>query len=167
MHNLSVAFEILPTGAPKTVGLKKSSRHLIWDVNMDFTQKAGWVKDGHRTPDPKESNYAGVVSRDSVRIALTYADLNDMDVTAAEIQNTYLQAPSSEKHYVICVKEFGLEHEGMIALIRRAFYCGKLAGRDFWTHFRSCMIFLGFKSCQADPCIWMREATKTDGTDYW
>ena len=29
------------------------------------------------------------------------------------------------------------------------------------------MTLLGFKSCQADPYIWMREATKTDGTDYW
>ena len=29
------------------------------------------------------------------------------------------------------------------------------------------MNFLGFKSFQADPYIWMREATKTDGTDYW
>ena len=37
MHNVSVAFEILPTGAPVPVGRRKSSRHLIWDVKMDFT----------------------------------------------------------------------------------------------------------------------------------
>ena len=49
--------------------------------------KARWVKDEHRTPDPKESNYAGVVSRDSVRIAINYAALNDADVTAADTQN--------------------------------------------------------------------------------
>ena len=54
---------------------------------MDFKRNAPWVKDGHRTPDPKESNYAGVVSRDSVLIALNYASLNDADVTAADIQN--------------------------------------------------------------------------------
>ena len=132
---------------------------------MDFTQKAHWDKDGHCTPDPKDSNYAGVVSRYSVRIDLTYAALNDVDVTAAGIQNAYLQGPSSEKHYVIFGKEFGIEHEGNIALIRRALYGGKLAGRDFWTHLRRFMTFLGFKSCQADPDIWMREATKTDGTD--
>ena len=29
------------------------------------------------------------------------------------------------------------------------------------------MTFLVFKSRQVDPDIWMREATKTDGTDYW
>ena len=29
------------------------------------------------------------------------------------------------------------------------------------------MNFLVLKSYQADPVIWMKEATKTDGTDYW
>ena len=37
------------------------------------------------TPDPIDSNYAGVVSRDSVRIALTYAALNGLDICAADI----------------------------------------------------------------------------------
>ena len=87
MHNVSVAFDILPTGAPVPVGGKKSYGHLIWDVNMEFTRKACWFKYGHRMPDPKESNYAGVVSRDSVIIALNYAALNDVDNTAADIQN--------------------------------------------------------------------------------
>ena len=77
---------------------------------MDFTLKSRWFNDGHCTPDPKESNYAGMVSRDIARIALTYAALNDVDVTAADIQNSYLRATSSEKHYVICGKEFGLGH---------------------------------------------------------
>ena len=107
-----------------------------------------------------------MVSRDSIRITLTYDALNDVDVTSADIQNAYLQAAYSEKHYVICGKEFGLEHEEEIALIRRVLYGGKLAVRDFCTHLRSCMNFLGFKLCQEDPDIWMREVTKTDGTDY-
>ena len=64
---------------------------------MDFTRKYRWVKDGHRNPEPKELSYAGVVARDSVRIALTYAALNDVGVIAADIRNAYLQAPSSEK----------------------------------------------------------------------
>ena len=165
MRNLSISFEILPTGAHVPVGCKKSSVHLIWDLKMDFALKACCVKDGHHTPEPKQPNYSGVVSRDIVRTALTYAALNDVDVTAADIQNAYFQATSYGKHYVICGKEFGLEHEGKISLIRRLIYGGKLAGRDLWNHLRSCMNFLGFKSCQADPNICKREATKTDGTD--
>ena len=149
------------------IGWKKPSGHPIWDVKMDFTRKSRWVKYGHRTPGPKYSNYAGVVSTDSVIIALTYADLNDLYVTAANIQSAYLQATSSEKHYVLCGKEFGLENEGNISLIKRVLYGGNLDGRDFWNHLRSCMNFLGFKFFQADPDIWMRESAKNDGTDYW
>ena len=68
---------------------------------MDFTRKAWWVLDGHKTPDPIASTYAGVVSRGSIRIAFMYAALNGLDVYAADIQNAYLQVPSSQKHYII------------------------------------------------------------------
>ena len=57
---------------------------------MDFTRKTRWVKDGHRTADPIGSNYAGVVSRDSVQIVFTYAALNGLDICAANIQNVYI-----------------------------------------------------------------------------
>eukprot|EP00957_Ditylum_brightwellii_P193009 14695625-Ditylum_brightwellii.AAC.1 len=77
---------------------------------MDFTRKAGWVLDGHKTPNANISTYAGVVSRESVRFAFTYAALNKLDVCAAYIQNVYLQAPSSRKDYIICGPEFGLEN---------------------------------------------------------
>jgi hypothetical protein len=144
MTNVSIAFEMLPQGEPAPIGYTQSSGHLIWDLKMDFTRKARWVKDGHKTPNPNHSNYAGVVARDSVRIALTYAALNDFDVMAADVQNTYLQAPSSEKHYIVCGDEFREEHIGKVAIIRRALYGGKSAGRDHWLHMRSCMDHLGF-----------------------
>jgi len=115
-----------------------SSGHLVFDVKMDFTRKTRWVKDDHRTPDLTNSTFAGVVSRESVRIALTYAALNKLDVCVADIKNAYLQAPSSEKHYIICGAEFGVDKFGKRALIRRAVYGGKLAGSDFWKHLRSC-----------------------------
>ena len=167
MPNVKVAIEILEKDQVTPIGWKISSGHLVFDVKMDFTRKARWVKDGHKTPTPVESNYAGVVSRESVRIALTYAALNGIDVMAADIKNAYLQAPSSEKHYIICGAEFGLENIGKVGLIRRALYGGKSSGADFWKHLRTCMEHLGFQSCQADPDIWIREAQKDDGTPYW
>ena len=82
--------------------------------------------------------------------------------------HSYLQAPSSEKHYIVCGLEFGLvEHLGKRARIVRALYGGKTSGRDFHNSLRSCMNHLGFMSCKADPDVWMREATKSDGTKYW
>ena len=87
----------------------------------------------------------------------------NLEVMAAEIQNAYLQAPLSEKDYIICGPEFGLENVGKVALIKRALYGGKVAGRDFWNHLRSCMNFLGFVSCRGDPDVWQRAATKQNG----
>ena len=134
---------------------------------MDFIRKSRCVLDGYRSDDPVGSTYTGVVSRDSVRIALTYAALNNIDVLAADIHNAHLQAPLSQKHYVICGVEFGLQNIVKVALIRQALYGGKYAGHDFINHLRECMSHLGFASCLADPDVWMREAQKADGTAYW
>ena len=66
MYNNGVAFEILEDGKTAPAGYTKVSGHLIWSVKMDFTRKARWVLDGHKTPDPVGSKYAGVGSRESV-----------------------------------------------------------------------------------------------------
>ena len=155
MYNVSVAFKILEDDEHIPVGWTKSSGHFVFDVKMDFTRKGRWVKDGHKSPAPETSSYAGVVSRESIRILLTDATLLGIDVMVADIRNaSYLQVPTTEKHYIICGPEFGLEHVGKRALIVRALYGGKVAGRDFWHHLRSCMKdVLGFESCLADPDV--------------
>ena len=167
MKNLKVAFDILPDGTNPPPGYSKSSGHLVFDVRMTFERKARWVKDGHKTPDPSWCTYAGVVSRESVRIALTYAALNGLNICAGDIQNAYLQAPATEKHFIICGPEFGLENVGKRAIIVRALYGGKSAGADYWRHVRKAMDEMGFKSCKADPDLWMRPGTKDNGTKYW
>ena len=86
MYNIGVAFEILDDEKTAPTGYTKVSGHLIWSVKMDFTRKARWVLDGHKTPDPVGSKYSGVVSRESVRIAFTYAALNELDVCMADIR---------------------------------------------------------------------------------
>ena len=60
---------------------------MVFDMIMDFTWKARWFKDRHRTPGTEESNYAGVVARESVSIALTYAALNYLQVAAGDIKS--------------------------------------------------------------------------------
>ena len=167
MYNVGVAFEILDEGAHAPHGWKQATRLLVWDVKMDFTRKSRWVLNGHKTPDPIGSTYAGVVSRESVHIALTYAALNDLNVFAADIQNAYLQALSSQKDYIICGPEFGVENIGQTTLIHRALYGGKAAGRDFRNHLHLCMEFPNFKSCLVDPNVWMRPAIKSDGNTYY
>eukprot|EP00957_Ditylum_brightwellii_P090696 6907939-Ditylum_brightwellii.AAC.1 len=83
--------------------------------------------------------YASLLSRKNVRTAFTYAALNNLDVWAAGIQNAYLQAPSSQRHYIVCGAEFGLENVGKQELIRKALY---------------------------DPDVWMRSAIYSDGSKH-
>ena len=164
MCNVGVAFEALEEGAAAPAGWSKVTGHIVFDVKMDFTRKARWVLDGHKTPDIVGSTCAGVVSRESVRIAFTYAALNGLDIFAADIRNAHLQAPSSQKNCVTCGPEFGLENVGKVALVHGALCGGKSAGKDFRNHLRSCMHFLHFQSCPADPDVWMRPALKSDGS---
>ena len=167
MNTILVAFDFKKEGASIPPGYTRSSGHIIWDVKMDFTRKARWVKNGHLTRNPTTSTFAGVVSRESIRILLTSAALNDLDVWATDIKSAYLQAPTSEKHFIICGPEFGPDREGCIAIITRALYGGKSAGSDYWKHMRSCMSLLNFTSCRGDPDVWRRPATKSNGSTYY
>ena len=115
----------------------------------------------------KNSAYAGVLSRESVRIALTYSDLNGLDVCACDIQNAYLQIPISEKHFTICGTEFGLENIGKRAMIIRALYGGNRAGAYYWRHVRYEVYEMGFEYCKADTDIWFFSATKDNGTEKY
>ena len=117
MSNVGVAFKILETGESPPPGYTKSSGNIVFDVRMSFQRKTRWVKDGHRTPDSDTSSYAGGVSRESIRILLTHVALHGVPVIAADVRNAYLQAPTSEKHFVICGPEFGIENIGKKAII--------------------------------------------------
>ena len=79
--------------------------------------------------------------------------MNGLDIYAADIKSAYLQAPTSEKHFILCGDEFPLKMQGRIALIKRALYGGKSAGSDYWKHMQTCMEPLGFTSCKADSDV--------------
>ncbi|KAI2496194.1 Reverse transcriptase (RNA-dependent DNA polymerase) [Fragilaria crotonensis] len=64
---------------------------------------------GHMTETPASVTYASVVSRESVRIALTLAALNDLEVKTADIENAYLTAPVGEKIWCRLGPEFGAD----------------------------------------------------------
>jgi hypothetical protein len=167
MKNVSVAFDFLDPNANTPVGYTFMPCRLIFDVKMDFTRKARYVAQSCFSENNiSGSTYAGVVSRESVRIAFTYAALHDLDVYAADIQNAYLQAPTSEKHWAIAGPEFGSK-EGCKMLIVRALYGTATAGRDFRNHLRECMKHLKYDFCEADHDVWMRKARRSDGSEYY
>ena len=70
---------------------------------------------------PKSLTFASVVSRESVRIALTLAALNDLEVKTSDIQNAYLTAPCTEKVHTTLGIKFG-EDKRKTAIIVKALY---------------------------------------------
>ena len=85
------------------------------------------VEGCHQSPDPIDSIYSGVVSTRSLRLYIFLAKLNNMKVWAADIGNTYLEAATKEKLYIVAGHEFE-ELQGHILVINKPLYGLKNSG---------------------------------------
>ncbi|KAG7370183.1 reverse transcriptase RNA-dependent DNA polymerase [Nitzschia inconspicua] len=168
MNDVRVAFHILDDGQTVPPGYQFMKCHLVFDIKFDgFRFKTRMVAGGHMVETPAFLTYASVVSRETVRIALLMAALHDLDVKAADVQNAYLTAPTTEKIWTICGPEFGPD-EGKKAIIVRALYGLKGSGASYRNHISNCMRHLGYESCKADPDLWMKPRTRLDdGFEYY
>ena len=168
MDNVRVAFQLYENDPKSLLGYQEVQCHLIFDVKLgeNFRRKARLVCQGNRTETPSSVTYSSVVSRDSVRICLTIAALNDLQVMAADIQNAYLSAPCREKVWCRAGPEFGPD-EGKPFLIVRALYGLKSSGAAFRAHLAERLHEMGFRPTMADPDVWLRPAVKPDGEKYY
>ena len=168
MKNVRVAFEEYDGNIDDLVGYKKLDCHMIFDIKMgeNFRRKARLVADGHKTATPATITYSSVVSRDSVRIALTIAALNDLKILACDILNAYLTAPCREKFWCKAGPEFGSDC-GKTMIVVRALYGLKSSGAAFRSFLAEHLHDIGYKSSLADPDVWMRAAIKPNGFKYW
>ena len=144
------------------------STHMIFDIKMDglFTRKARLVADGHKSKPPTSITYSSVVSRDSVRIILTIASLNSLEVSSCDIGNAYLNAPCWEKLWTVAGPEFGSE-KGAMMIIARALYGLKSSGAAWRATLAQTMEQLGYKPTQADPDVRIKRASKGDGSPHY
>jgi hypothetical protein len=132
-----------------------------------YARKFRMVAGGHMMEAPATLTYASVVSRESVRLILTLAALNGLQVKAGDIQNAYLTAPVTEKIWTRLGKEFGKDC-GKKAIIVRALYRLKSADASFRNHLAGCMREMGYQSCKADPDVWFKAETRpNDGFKYY
>ena len=105
---------------------------MIFDIKMGekFRRKARMIARCHTTETPDALTYASVVSRDSVRIALTIAALNKLKVLEWDIQNEYLTAPCREKIWTIAGPKF-VSDAGKLIIVVRALYGLKSSGAAY------------------------------------
>jgi hypothetical protein len=113
MNAVQVAFHILEDGVDAPPGYQYMDCHLVFDIKFDgFWRKSRMVVvGGHMVDASSFLMYVSVVLGETVRTALTIAALNDLDVKAADVENIYLTAPTSEKVWTICGPEFSPDQE--------------------------------------------------------
>ena len=166
MRNVMVAFDVRDDGKVP-IGYKEISCHLVFDIKSDtLARKARFVAGGHRTDPPKDSTYSSVVSRDSVRLFFLLAAFNDVDVLACDIQNAYINAATKEKIWFRGGDEMGSD-KGKVIVIVRALYGLKSSGARWREHMAQTLRNGGFTSCKADPDLWLRPATKPEGSKIY
>ena len=124
MKNVRISFELLEEGEKPSPGSKFIPHHLVFDVKFDLTRKSRLVAGGHVNKEIKpHTTFSIVVSRDSVRLALILASLNELSVLSADIGNAYLNAPNRERVHTICTPILlGPENTGKIVVITHALY---------------------------------------------
>ena len=168
MKNVRPAFTPHEGDISELRGFQKINCHMIFDIKMgeNFRCKARLVAGGHTTTAPASITYSSVVSRDSVRIALTIAALNDLQILACDIQNAYLTARCREKIYTIAGPEFGTE-EGTTMIITMALYGLKSSGAAFRAKLAGVLHDMGYRPSRADPDVWLRPHTKPCGFKYY
>ena len=133
---------------------------IIWcfDVKFDFRRRARAVANGSMsTPLPADEVYSGVVSIDTVRIAMTVAKLNGLKICAADITSAYLEAYTSELKYTVLSPEFGPDWGGKRVKIDKALYSLIGSCSSFHSHLCAELYELGFRPSKADSDLWLRE----------
>ena len=169
MKNVRPAFEIWEKRKEDLpIGYQEIKCRMIFDIKLgeNFRRKARLVGGGHTTVTPASITYSSVVSRDSVRIALTIAALNGLDILACDIQNAYLTAKCRELIWTVAGPEFGSE-QGSIMVVKMALYGLKSSGAAFRAKLAGLLNDIGYTPSKADPDVWMRAAIKPDGTEYY
>ena len=76
------------------IGYQEIKCRMIFDIKLgeNFRRKYRLVGGRHKTATPALIIYSSVVSRDSVRIALTIEALNELDILECDTYNAYLTA---------------------------------------------------------------------------
>ena len=139
MQNVRVAFEVLPNGKSVPIGNQFVQCHMVFDIKMkDFRHKTRLVTGGHMMKAPAIITYASIVSRETVRIALMIAALNDLDDKLRNILNAYEHAPLKKKVWTTLGPEFSKDSRKNAAIVR-ALHSLKSAEAAFRNHLSMCM----------------------------
>src|SRR5688500_7007347 len=148
---------LIPERVQPPVDHKRVPVHFVFDVKFDLRKKARLVAGGDLTQQVfNDSPYSGIASLKSVRTCIFLANLNGLDLCAADVENAYLEAETKERLFVIAGPEFG-PLEGHTLVVHKALYGLRSSGTRWAEKLADSLRAMGFTNSYADPAIWMRE----------
>ena len=102
---------------------------------------------------------------ETIRTVLTIAEMNKLNVCAADAGNAFLCGRTREKVCVIAGPEFGLD-EGKRMIVEKGL-CGlRTSGARFHETLAAVLRNMGFKPSKADDDLWIRPQTDPEIGDH-
>ena len=97
VHNGHTPQELRNRKTSEFFGYQEIGCHIVFDIKMDFAQKAHFVAGGHTTEAPTSMTYSSIVSCDSMQLTFLIVALNDVDIMLVDLENAFIQAPCRKK----------------------------------------------------------------------
>ena len=102
-----------------------------------------------------------MVSRDSIRIIFLLASLHGVDITAIDLDHSYLNVTCAEKIFFLGGDECG-DDKGHVLIIFRGLYGIKSADLLWRSVLAVALREIGLKPTMVDPKFWIRAAMRPD-----
>ena len=157
VHLLKEVHQCFKKPEPGEITEEYQTIPLLWvfAVKFDGRKRARCVAGGHRTQDPEQDMYSGVVDLENVKIVFLIAVLTCLRAVAGDIGSAYIMAATVEKVCTVLGPEFG-DWAGILVIIILALYGLKLSGACWHKLCSKTLIEMGFVRSKADYDLWMR-----------
>jgi hypothetical protein len=152
----------LPDPGEDLENFAKIPYHFVFDVKFDGRRKARLVAGGNHTQPSKEDIYSGVVGIESIRMGFLIAELNELEVCAADIGNAFLYGKTREKVMIRAGREFGEHATGQMLIVDKSLYGLRSSSARFHEHLSVKLRLMGYTPTKSDPDFWMKDC----GTHY-
>jgi Reverse transcriptase (RNA-dependent DNA polymerase) len=137
---------------PNLEGHKNIIVHFVFDVKHDLCHKAGLVAGGHLTNPNTDGTYSGVVNLQTMRIAITVGEMNNLKIMVGDVSSAYLEAYTQEKVCFIAGPEFG-PLQGHLLAFDHALYGLCTSGAHWHDCLADFLRNMGYFQCKADPYL--------------
>ena len=93
------------------------------------------------------------------------AKLNNLQLWVSDVGNSYLQALTKEKLYIVGGPEFE-ELQGHVLVMHKALYGTRSGGACWYDKLFDILHQMGFKPSKANPDIWMKSSKDDNHYEY-